>query len=223
MDLFQSFELDSSNIKYSGTGFYQRKIASSELGSKDLPLNIHLDTDTDWAVVAPSAAGVVVALIVAWLTVRVQSNQIKANLSNFRHQWMSELRNCASEYLQTLFAVAIRRQQVQGYIEGPDFRSDQEKIAVLTCKFEMLLSRDDEKTKRLFDLDLDLIDDLYSLKFGEDKSHLIDKLNELKDMLRNELEEAWEDIQVDVGRKARRSDSKISRVYKKLCGMLSRS
>jgi hypothetical protein len=143
----------------------------------------------------------VVALIVAWLTVRVQKNQIKANISNFRHQWMAELRACASEYLQVLYAVALRRESVRGYVNEKGYLEDQERIAILSCKLEMLLSRDDERTKKIFALDVELIEDVYALRFGESKAEIIDKLNVLKNILRQELEGAWEDIQIDVGKK----------------------
>ncbi len=201
MELFSSFELDASGARFESKGFYKKPLVESAVGLKDNPLHIQVNSDTDWAVVAPSAASVVVALIVAWLTVRVQKNQIASNLSNFRHQWMVELRTCASEYLQAIVTRAVKVESTEGFLGSPESFEIYRRITVLTLQFEMLLSRNDEETKRLFDLDNKIMDMLYKMKSGDDSEPVINLVNEMKELLRSELESAWLDVKRDVGKK----------------------
>lgn len=199
----ESFELSVNDIKYAGRSSTDLGAALLVNSDPDRPLKIHLDSDTDWATVAPSAAGVVVALIVAWLTVRVQRNQISANLSTFRHQWMVELRACASEYLQAMITQSVKNQgdvNFRGSLE--DFEIYR-RITILTLQFEMLLSRDDEATQKILDLDNRINKKLSEMLPGDDAGPIIDLVNEMKDLLRVELEGAWNDVQRDVGKRKR--------------------
>ena len=192
------FKLDVSGFSYqlSKTPAYHSYV---QLGEKTLPLNVHLDTDTDWAIVLPSVASIVVASVVAWLTVKIQRTQINANLSNFRQQWMVELRDCASQYLRALFSMSMRISTQKDFRSEPRYFELHEEIAALTCKFEMLLSRNDAQTEKIFELDAGLLDDINNLEFDSDPQVCIDKINEMKQLLRNELESAWQDVKSDYG------------------------
>lgn len=75
----------------------------------------------------------------------------------------------------------------------------------------MLLSRDDSDTQAIFDLDQKINDSLDNLKSGEDCNSIITMLNELKQLIRIELESAWEDIKSDVGLTAGRKSKKNKR------------
>ena len=205
MEILSNFEIDASGAKFESKGFYQRPLVESAVGLKESPLHVQVNSDTDWAVVAPSAASVVVALIVAWLTMRVQKNQIASNLSNFRHQWMVELRTCASEYLQAIVTRAVKVEGTKDFLGSPESFEIYRKITVLTLQFEMLLSRNDEETKKIFDLDNKIMDVLFKMESGEDSGPIIDLVNEMKELLRGELESAWMDVKRDVGKKARKA------------------
>lgn len=199
-----SFQLRIDDIRYAGKSSSDLGAAVIVNGDADKPLKIHIDTDTDWATITPSAAGVIVALIVAWLTARFQKHQISANLSNFRHQWMVELRSCTSEYLQCIITRAVKMQSEAGFIGSPADFELYRRITVLTLQFEMLLSRDDQSTQEIFEIDNQIMSTLFTMKPNDDAGPVIDLVNQMKGLLRTELENAWNDVQRDVGKQKAR-------------------
>lgn len=203
-----SFQLSVNDMKYAGKSSADLGAAVIVNGDPDRPLKLHVDTDTDWATVAPSAAGVIVALIVAWLTVRVQRNQISSNLSNFRHQWMVELRLCVAEYLQSIVTRSVKNQNDKEWLGSSEDFELYRRIMVLTVQFELLLSRDDEVTSVIFELDNRIMKMLYGLSPGDSSTPIIELVNQLKDLLRRELEKAWIDVQRDVGKVNRLSGAR---------------
>ncbi|WP_336202703.1 hypothetical protein [Pseudomonas guariconensis] len=200
----ETFSLNVADIRYDGKGISVERSSTISVGTKDAPLTVFVESDTDWAATIPSAAGVVVALLVAWLTIRVQKNQILANLSNFRHQWMTELRGCASEYLQAIVTMASKTANVPGFRSSPEAFEVFRQITVLTVRFEMLLSRDDDSTAVILELDNKMVKAVLSMREGEKAQPILDMVNEFKGLLRVELEEAWIDIQCDVGKRVRK-------------------
>jgi hypothetical protein len=200
MEIFDKFELDAHGLTFSGHRLTDDLKAEIQFGSKETPLYVFTQSDTDWASVSPSIAGVVVAIIVAWLTVRVQKNQIEANLSGFRNQWMSELRACGSEYLMAMLDMAVKIEMRPGFTETDEHFQAYRQIMSLGLKFELLLTRDDNEVNRIRDLDNQTAQILLNMKAGEDSQPVIDNINELKRLLRSELEDAWTDIKKDVGK-----------------------
>lgn len=203
-----SFQLNINDIKYSGKSPADLGAAVIVNGDPDTPLKLHIDTDTDWATVAPSAAGVVVALIVAWLTVKVQRIQISANLSNIRHQWMVELRSCAAEYLQSIVTRSVKNQNDRDWLGCEADFELYRRIAVLTLQFEMLLSRDDDATRAIFELDNRMMNVVSKMARGDKAQPVIEMVNQMKDLLRLELEEAWNDVKRDVGKQKKQLRSR---------------
>ncbi|MCP1419929.1 hypothetical protein J3D47_004172 [Pseudomonas laurylsulfativorans] len=200
MELFEKFELSAQGLSYSGHRLSDDVKYESNIGSSAKPLYIHTDSDTDWAALSPSIAGVVVAIIVAWLTVRVQKNQIKANLSNFRSQWMSELRACGSEYLMAMLDMAVNTEmEPEFYKSGQHFQAYRQVVA-LGIKFDLLLTGDDEDATKLRNLESETALKVLNMKLGADSQPVIDNINNLKGLLRVELESAWTDIKKDVGK-----------------------
>lgn len=194
-----SFQLDVSDLRFSGLNHGSNVTSVTVTSGTVDPIKIHIDTDTDWATVSPSIAGVIVTILVAWLTLRLQRKQTAANLSNLRQQWMSELRAVSSEYVQLLFKQSLRIEAKPDYLSSEEFLDLHESIAVVGTRFEMLLSRDDSDTKPIFDMEERIIDALHNLKEGEDCDFILGMLNEFKKLIRSELESAWADIKADVG------------------------
>lgn len=200
MELFEKFELSAEGLSYSGHRLSEGLKHESTVGTKAEPLYIHTDSDTDWAALSPSIAGVVVTLIVAWLTVKVQKNQTKANLSNFRSQWMSELRTCGSEYLMAMLDMAVKNEMDKSFESSGQRFEAYRQIMALGMRFELLLTGRDDDATRLLDLESNTAQLLLNLKQGEDSQTVIDNINELKMLLRAKLENAWTDIKKDVGK-----------------------
>ncbi|KPA95396.1 hypothetical protein [Pseudomonas asplenii] len=209
MDLPPNLALDVAGIKYEGSGLLKRGELTSQVGTQEKPLYIHIDSDTDWPAVAPSVAGVIVAIIVAVFTVKVQKTQIRANISSFRHQWINDLRLVSSEYLQSLYSMAVRLKMNDDYFRSEQQLKDYDKILVLTTRFEMLLSRDDGYTQEILACDQRVMDVLSAYNKEFDFNQLTCDVNLLKDLVRKELERAWEDIKADVGFRSRKKKAKV--------------
>lgn len=199
MELPKSFELSVEDMQYDGDYLYGQDVGSVEIGIKEEPIYIHVDSDTDWPTVAPSVAGVLVAFIVAVLSVKVQRNQIRSNISNFRHQWITELRNCSSEYLQSLYSMAIHLETKEDYFRSEVHIEDYGRLIVLSTRFEMLLSRDDTHTKEILELDQKVMDAIDNYQKGDGFKPVVGDINALKALVRKEVERAWCDIKSDVG------------------------
>jgi len=193
------FKLDVSGVRFEGKGVLVDSDINKYVGLKESPLFVHVESDTDWATVAPSAAGVVVALLVAWLTVGVQRNQIKANLSTFRHHWMTELREAASEQLQVMAYLANQVAGQKGYKGSDDYIKTCARGAQLRAKVELLLSRDDEFSTPLMAAGREALKTVSHCKYGDDISKLFSTVSDYKNLLRAELERAWIDAQDDLG------------------------
>jgi len=199
MELFEKFELSTQGISYGGNRLSNDNKYQASVGSKAEPLYIHTDSDTDWASLSPSIAGVVVALIAAWLTMRVQKTQIKANLSNFRSQWMTDLRVCASEYLIVMLDMAVKTQK------DPNFRTSKAhyegylKLMALGAKFELLLTGEEEDSKILRNTENETSKIILAMNSGDDAQPAIKSINNFKDLLRIKLHVTWCEIKKDVG------------------------
>lgn len=200
MELFEKFELNTQGVSFGGGRLDNEYKYQTSVGSKEEPIYIYTDSDTDWVSLTPSIAGVAVALIAAWLTVRVQKTQIKANLSNFRSQWMTDLRVCASEYLILMLDMAVRTQR------DPSFRASKEhyegylKLMALGAKFDLLLTGEDEDSKKLRDTENEASKIVLRMNSGDDARPAIKKVNEFKDLLRVKLHATWCEIKKDVGK-----------------------
>ncbi|MCK3826212.1 hypothetical protein [Pseudomonas sp. W2Aug9] len=217
MEIIEKFELAADQVKYE-----KPNTVATSLGSeKDTPYYLHVSSDTDLSVVMPSIAGVVVTLLIGVVTILFQRRQIRANITGFRHQWMVELRGCAAEYMQYLFSVAWSLTEKEGYAESGEYFAAQEKIALLTFRIELLLSRDDPSTKAIFSLDRALCDKLYALSYKESWDDFIIDLYKLRDLFRVELEDAWLDVQVDLSAKTRQEGK--SEIFKRLALLAKKS
>lgn len=199
MELPKNFRLDVAQAKYEGAVLHDQKLGNVEVGVKEAPLYLHVDTDTDWASVIPAGAGVVVALLVAWLTVGVQRNQIQGNIAGFRHHWMSDLREAGSELIQVLNYLANMITKQKAYKGGQEYFDKCARTSQLRAKIDLLLSREDRVSIAIRHASSDAIKTIVALKHKQDSSEAHAKVANLRDLLRTELEGAWEDMKVDLG------------------------
>lgn len=195
-----NFALDVTGLVYSGSQI-KLEVVDKVMGVKENPLFVHFETSTDWVALAPSFAGVFVAIAVAFITLKVQRNQIRSNISNFRHGWMVELRDCSSEYFQALFSMAIRIEGDSGYKNSVGRIEMHEKLVIIDSKLHMLLSRDDNDVREIIELDSLIVNELNNLEYGQNCEPVLEKIKTFKNLIRKELENAWEDIKKDVGLK----------------------
>lgn len=193
------FELKVGEIRYEGKGVLIHQAEQNYLGTSESPIVVHVDTDTDWPAIIPAGAGVVVALLVAWLTIGVQKNQIQGNLSNFRQQWMSELREVASELIQLMVYLVNMNTKNQKFKHSEDYYKACARSAQLRARVELLFSRDDDRSAALMKAGADALESAISCKYGGVPRLSLDKIKNYKNLLRFELEHAWIDTKGDLG------------------------
>lgn len=200
MNLPENLEINVSELKYDGQGLYKRVATKSSVGDKETPIYIHIDSDTDWAAVVPAGAGVVVALLVAWLTIGVQRTQIQGSVSNFRHHWMTELRHAASELIVTLRLIA------NGCCKKDEFKKtdaywEYSKAALqMHSKVSLLLSRDDPFSNALREEGGVVVRRVLRTQRRDSEFQLLlSEIDAYQNALREELEEAWADAKNDLG------------------------
>ena len=141
----------------------------------------------------------VVALLVAWLTVRVQRNQIQGNISNFRHQWMAELREAASELIQLMTYILNMSVKQKNFKGGEEYYKSCARAAQLKAKVELLLSRDDVRSKAIISAGSDALSSSVGAVYNTASRPVFDKILTYKNLLRQELEQAWLDTKNDLG------------------------
>ena len=195
----ESFELSAGELRYEGKGIYKKGQVSQQLGTSDAPLVVQLETSTDWVAFGPSAAGVIVAMLVALLTMSVQKNQIQANISNFRQAWMAELRESGAEFIQIMTLLVNMTTQSSEYRETEAFIASCARAAQLKAKIDLLLSRNDEQSKILRDAAYNTLSYVSSLGYGSKKKKGLKMIGRYKTLLRAELEQAWTHTKDDLG------------------------
>ena len=193
------FDLDIDGFKYLSnleTSNTQAIVVHAKL-DEGSPLNIVMATD--WAAVVPSAASVVVALIIAALTVRVQRNQIQGNISTLRHHWMNELRSCSAELLKQMIMLINHMKQRPEYLGSPGYVEYMNDLVILENKIILLLSRDSSRTRSIIERVDGLLREIDLIEFDSDTKKIFEQVDELRVLLRQELEGAWGDIKRDLG------------------------
>ncbi|MBV4536912.1 hypothetical protein [Pseudomonas urmiensis] len=192
-------ELDLSGLKLVAEGVTTNNASEQAVGTKTTPLYLDVDTGVDYAAIVTGIAGLIVAIMVARFTLGVQRNQIQANVSTLRHHWMNELRGAASELLQTMSVLANNLKQVDGYKGGEAYVESMKLAIILENKIALLMSRDDKTSAAILNKIRSIMNDINGLKKGEDNKQVFRSMVELKELLRAELESAWDDIKTDLG------------------------
>lgn len=200
MKLPNTLDLNVSDLKYEGQELYKTGVTNAVVGDKDLPIYIHLESDTDWATFVPAVAGVVVALLVAWFTIGVQKTQIQGGISNFRHHWMTELRDAASELIVTLRLLANGGYKKEDFDESDAYWQYGTTAMQMHSKVSLLLSRDDPFSDALRIEGGALVQRVMRVEFEDAEFDLLlTEINSYQDALRAELEDAWADAKSDLG------------------------
>jgi len=193
----EKFELKIEAVKLKESGL--APLSQTAAGTEASPLYINIDTGFDYSGVITAFIGFLVAIVVGWFTVSVQRNQIQANISNFRHQWMVELRECGSELIQLFIVMTNLMGRNKDYRSGGEYVSHRSRAAQLRAKLDLLLSRDDPRTDDIRNGCGDLLDSINELRVGGDRDSRFEEVARIQDLLRLELESAWEDTKSDLG------------------------
>ena len=193
----ETYELQVSGLRYESNGIVVEGATNFHVGVEQKPLDIHLITDTDWWAMAP---GLIVALLVAWFTVGIQRNQIQANISNFRHQWMTELRSATAEQIMLLRIVSNLVVKNEEFKSSERYYELSERLLQCTSRVELLLSRDGELPDDIRNKSMAIARRTLTLNY-KDQRHddLLVDIAALQNLVRIELENAWNDAKSDLG------------------------
>lgn len=193
----EKFELKVEAVRLKESGLLTGSQISE--GTPASPIYLNVDAGFDYAALTTAVIGLIVAVVVAKFTVSVQRNQIQANISNFRHQWMVELRESAAELIQLAALMINSATKDDGYKPSALYTQHYSRAMQLRAKIDLLLSRDDDDSFLIRKTCGDLLRDINALKIGDSVPDMVDKLVGYQDLLRKELEGAWEDTKDDLG------------------------
>lgn len=194
----EKMELTVSAEKLSDVGLFG-SVHAATIAPKEAPIYLNVDTGTDWVAVFSAVMSLVVALLVAWLTVGVQRNQIRANISNFRNQWMAELRGCGAELVKILAHIINAVSSAPSYRQSHLWTEQYLRALQLRSQLDLLLSRNDDRSYAIRKSCATLLEMINKQEGDKEKTVLVDSLVEFQALLRTELESAWEDTKEDLG------------------------
>lgn len=193
----EMLEIKLEAVRLKETGLFSA--TQQFTGTQAAPIYLNVDTGVDYTAIATAFFGFIVAVVVARFTVSVQRNQIQANVSNFRHQWMVELRESASELVQVAAVMINGRAQSNDYRTKGDYRKDYSRALQLRAKVEMLLSRDDDQSREVRATCGAMLKKINAINNGDNVQEILSELVDYQNLIRRELEGAWSDTKNDLG------------------------
>jgi hypothetical protein len=163
------------------------------------PILLKVDSPTDTGVLLIGIAGIVSSLLVGLFTYRVQRNQIKANISQLRHHWRNELRDTASEFLQSVSSLVTGVQNSEQFSKSARRQELWSTALRLQIKMNLLITRQGVLERGIVQMSQDVLISAQKFKHGEDPKKIYLTMSHLEDLVRDQLQNAWLDIQDDLG------------------------
>ena len=192
---------DVSSLHYSAPMLtsYNQKVGAFQQVLAPEPIQIKIDSGTDPWIVAIGLGSIFSSIVIAGFSYRAQRNQIKANISNLRHHWMNELRACAAEMVQTFALLTNDLTKENGFKADERYRNLSDRALTLQIKLNLLLTKDSTLSLGIVTSSSDLLIEIRKLKYQDHAEPIFRKIGQLEDMLKDQLENAWRDIQDDYG------------------------
>lgn len=199
-ELIESLKIDVSELRFEN----QKLDSYTSLpvkNSLETPLYVHLDNGTDIGVVLIGVAGIITSAIVGYFSYRSQKNQIRANACNLRHHWINELRGIASEFLQLNSTITHRSLTDQDYDDSDEYYADYRRSLELHVKINLMVSSASVLGKRITTDAESLVELVKMVRFGLDDAANVafNSLATLEKSVKQQLDEAWDDIKGDLG------------------------
>jgi len=208
------YKLEAGDIRFSGSPLQSN--ASSSQGliqvKGDTRLDVHVSSDTDPAVMVLGLAGILSSIIIAFVTGRVQRNQTKANIANLRSSWLVDLRSAGSEYLQQCSRYL---QMFRSGLPSNDPRYDEcyQQALILQIRMKLMLDKEGEVSRAIVENSDECLVMLKGLAHSRNGNAIGQKMGQIEDLLKDELEAAWLDIKADFDL---HRDPFLKRLFKRL-------
>jgi hypothetical protein len=202
----QGLDEVSAGLRYSAPmlGSYNRKEGVIQQVLTPEPIQIKLDSGTDPWVVVIGVGSILSSVVIAVFTYKVQRNQTKASISALRHHWMNEVREVSSEFIQVVTGLINEISQVAEFKSSQSYNEKKSKALRLQIKLNLLLSKDSTLARGIVDGSSELLIDLKKMNYGARVYPYFQQASKLEDMIKDQLENAWRDIQRDYGVTTRR-------------------
>lgn len=158
------------------------------------PLLLQVDTPTDWPTVVVGIGGILITLLVGWLSYTTQRSQIRSNVANFRQSWAYELRDTSAKFLGCVAKLHWDIKSDQDFISTKDSNRQFSELIMLQSKIELML---DKKNIELGNLIEEII---VHLKANNAKN-LTESINSFLSIMRDELDNSWQKTKNDLAGK----------------------
>jgi hypothetical protein len=162
------------------------------------PLHLEVETTTDWAIVAIGAAGIISSVVIARYTSKIQNNQIKSNIANLRHRWIEELRDCAACFIERMTYIYNSIDDHKQYLESKESTEAFSAMVSARTKVCLMLDMQHKRNKRIVKVSEEIISCLRKHGNKAQDEEIATRGDEFENLIREALEEAWEDIKHDL-------------------------
>lgn len=192
------YKLDAGGVRFEGGALQIESETSRGIiqVKGDTRLDVHVSSDTDPAVMVLGLAGILSSIIIAFVTSRVQRNQTTANIANLRSNWLVDLRSVGSEYLQrcarylALFTGGISS-------NDPRYEEYYQEALLFQIRMTLMLDKEGEVSRAIVVNSDECLAMLKDLAESRNENAVAEKMGQIEDLLKDELEAAWLDIKAD--------------------------
>lgn len=164
------------------------------------PIQLHVDTPTDWPqVVASIAVGLASAFVaykVAAISREGQRNQTRAYQAEFRKDWQKEFKELIGKFISISARIKFELDLNEGYLKSPESNQLYCDFIEYKVRIDLMLDRSDSKFNeviRISDILVNSVEERKFDKMGSAISELIVESNKI-------VEKAWQDIRSDIGK-----------------------
>lgn len=167
-------------------------IGHSEIAVMAYPVKVELDTPTDWpAILLPIALGVAAF----YFTRLNQQQQIRSSIASNREAWLKDLRAAAVEFAASAAEVHLGFLAIPNYKKSPDHLAVSARLFRAGATIQLMLDKKHPENEEVIEAINEVIQ-YTDVTGGNYFSDALEKFNEKAQFV---LEDAWKDIQRDLG------------------------
>lgn len=162
------------------------------------PLQLSVETSTDWPAVAATSfvgiTGALVALAVGAMAYIGQRNQVRAATANFRHGWQQELRQLVAKFISVVARLHYELEANPNYLNSSESNAEYSQLIETHATIELMLDRSKPYAKQISKL----TDRLIAAVKKQEIDQLAQLSEDLLEVVNGVLEQAWQDIRNDL-------------------------
>lgn len=164
------------------------------------PIQLHVDTPTDWPSVASSLvvgmAGAFIAVKVGVMTSQGQKNQVRASTANFRHAWQQEFKQNVGKFVSAVTRLNFELIGDKKYNESK--RSEYIQICCNIIECQALIDVMLDRSKSYYDEISSTSSRIVEAAKKGDITDFEDLMNKFVDIANRVVEKTWQDMRDDI-------------------------